>query len=49
MDDDSKHKVDDWDDGCALDSEKIGEEESEIVSESDGNTAVFTVEMWTFL
>ena len=43
--DDSEHKVDDSDDGWVLDSEEIGEEESQIVSESDGNTAVSTVEM----
>ena len=44
MDGDSEHKVDDWDDGWVLDSEQIGEEESEV-SESDGNTAMLTVEM----
>ena len=43
--DDSEYKVDDSDDGWVLDSEEIGEEESQIVSESDGNTAVSTVEM----
>ena len=40
MDDDSEHKVDDSDDGWVLDSEQIWKEESEIVSESDGNTAM---------
>ena len=49
MDDDSEHKVDDLDDGWVLNSERIREEESETVSESDGNTAVLTVEMWAFL
>ena len=44
MGDDSEHKVDDQDDGRVLDSEQIGEEESEA-SESDGNTAMLTVEM----
>ena len=43
--DDSEYKVDDSDDGWVLDSEEIGEEESQIMSESDGNTAVSTVEM----
>ena len=45
MDDDSEHKVDDLDGGWVLGSESSGEEESEIVSESDGNTAVLTVKM----
>ena len=27
----------------------IGEEESDIVSESDGNTTMLTIEMWAFL
>ena len=45
MDDDSRHKVDDLDNGWVFDSAKIGQEESEVVSESDGNTAVLTVEM----
>ena len=40
MDYDSEHKVDDLDDGWVLNSERIREEESETVSESDGNTAV---------
>ena len=40
---------DDNDDGWGLDSEKNWEEESETVSESDGNTAVLTVKMWAFL
>ena len=44
-DDDSQHKVDDSDDGWVLNSEQIGEEESETVSESEGNTAMSTVEM----
>ena len=46
MDDDSKHKVVDSDDGWVLmfDSEQTGEEESEIVSERDGNTAMLAVE-----
>ena len=48
MDDDSEHNVDDSDDGWALDSEWIGEEESEVVSDSDGNTAMLTVEMWAY-
>ena len=43
--DDSEHKVDDSDDGWMLDSEEFGQEESEIVSESDCKTAMFTVEM----
>ena len=41
----SKHRDDDSDNGWVLDSEKTGEEESEIVSENDDNTAVLTVEM----
>ena len=45
MNDDSEHKVDDPDDGWVLDSEYIGEEEREVVSESDGNTAVLPIEM----
>ena len=47
MDDDSKHKVADSDDGWVLmfDSEQTGEEESEIVSEIDSNTAILTIEM----
>ena len=49
MDDDSKHKVDDLDNGWVLNSEQIGEEESDIVLENDGNTAVLTVKMWAFL
>ena len=49
MDYDSEHKVDDSDDRWVLDSEWIGEEESETVSESDGNSAMLTVEMWAFL
>ena len=48
MDDDSEHKADDSDDGLVLDSEWIGEEESEDVSEGDGNTAILTVRMWAF-
>ena len=49
VNDESKHKVNNVDDGWVLDSALIGEEESDIVSESDGNTAMLTVEMWTFL
>ena len=49
MDYDSEHKVDDSDDGWVLDSEYTGVLESEVGSESDGNTAVLTVEMWGFL
>ena len=49
MDDDSEHKVDDSDDGRVLDSEEIREEECDIVSENDGNTAMLTVEMSAFL
>ena len=49
MDDDSEHKVDDSDDGWVLYSEWIREEESDIVPESDGHTAMLTVEMWAFL
>ena len=45
MDDNNDHKVDDSDSGWVLDSEEIGEEESEIVSDSDSNTAMLTVEM----
>ena len=45
MDDDSEHKVDELDDGWELDSEWTGEKESEIVSESDDNTAVLAVRM----
>ena len=45
MDFNSEHKDDDSDDGWVLDSEEIGEEESQIVSESDGNAAVLIVEM----
>ena len=45
MDDDSEHNVVDSDDGWMFDSEQTGEEDSEIVSESDGNTAMLTVEM----
>ena len=45
MDDDSEHKVVDSDDGWVLDSVYTGEEESDIVSESDGNTAMLTVKM----
>ena len=40
----SKHKVDYSNDGWVLDSGENGEEESKIVSESDGNTASLTVE-----
>ena len=47
--DDSEHKVDDSDYGRVLDSELIGEEESDIGSESDGKTAMLTVEMIAFL
>ena len=43
--DDSEHKVDYSDYGRVLDSELIGEEESDIGSESDGKTAMLTVEM----
>ena len=49
MDDDSEHNVVDSDDGWMFDSEQTGEEDSEIVSESDGNTAMLTVEMWAYL
>ena len=49
MDDDSEHKVADSEDGWVLDCEWIGEEESDVVSESDGNTAMLTVEMYAFL
>ena len=47
--DDSKHSVEDSEDGWALDSEYTDEKESEIVSESDGNAAMLTVKMWAFL
>ena len=49
MNDDGEHKVDDMDGWLVLDSEKSGEEESDIVSESDGNMAMLTAEMWAFL
>ena len=49
MDFDSEHKDDDSDDGWVLDSEYTEVLESEVGSESDGNTAVLTVEMWAFL
>ena len=49
MDFDSKHKDDDLDNGWVLDSKYTGEKESEIKSQSDGNTVMLTVEMWTFL
>ena len=42
-------KLIDLDDGWVLDSEKIGEEESGVVLESDGNTAMLTVKMSAFL
>ena len=45
MDDDSRHKVDVLDNGWVFDSAKIGQEESEVVSESDGNTALSSVKM----
>ena len=45
----SKHKDDDSDNGWVLDPEKTGEEESEIVPENVGSTAMLTVEMWAFL
>ena len=45
MDFDSEHKDDDSDDGWVLDSEYTEVLESEVGSESDGNTAVLTVEM----
>ena len=45
MDDDNDNKVDESDDGWVLDSEETGEEESEVVSERDGNTAMLTIEM----
>ena len=48
MGDDSGHKVVGSDNGWVLDSEYIVEEESGIVSESDGNTAMFTVKMSRF-
>ena len=41
MDDDSEREVDDSDNGWVLDSEQ----ESEIVSESEGNTAMLIVEL----
>ena len=44
MDGDSEHRVDDSDYGWLLDSRQIGEE-CEVVSDSDGNTAMLTVEM----
>ena len=47
--DDSEHKVDYSDYGRVLDSELIGAEESDIGSESDGKTAMLTVEMIAFL
>ena len=34
--------------GCLI-LNKFVEEESEVVSESDGNTAILIVEMWAFL
>ena len=46
--DDDEHKVVDSDDGWVFDSEYTCEEESETVSESDGNTAMLTVETWAF-
>ena len=51
MDDYSEHKVDDSNDGWVLDSEKVGEKESDIVSDSenDGNTAMLAAEIWVFL
>ena len=45
MDFDHEHKDDDSDNGWVLDPEKTGEEESEIVPENVGNTAMLTVEM----
>ena len=45
MDFDSKHKDDDLDNGWVLDSKYTGEKESEIKSQSDGNTVMLTVEM----
>ena len=49
MDVDSEHKVDDSDDGFALYSKSIAEEESEVVLDSDGKTTMLTVEMCAFL
>ena len=49
MDDDSEHKVDDLDGGWVLGSESSGEEESDILSESDVNTAMLIVEICAFL
>ena len=49
MDDVSEHKVDDSDDGWVLDPEWIGEEKSDTVSESDGNTVMLTIKMSAFL
>ena len=49
MNDVSGHKNDDSDDGRVLDFKYIGEEENEVVSESDGNTGKLIVEMWAFL
>ena len=46
MDADNEHKADDSDDGWMLDFEYTAEKQSEIVSESDGSTAVSTVKMW---
>ena len=40
MDDGSKQKFDDLDNGQVLDPELIGEEENDIVSESDGNATM---------
>lgn len=45
MDADNEHKADDSDDGWMLDFEYTAEKQSEIVSESDGSTAVSTVKM----
>ena len=47
-DDVCEHKTGDLDDGWVLDCKYIGEEEIDIASVSDGNTAILAVEMWAF-
>ena len=49
MDSDSEHKGHDSDDGWVLDSEWTWEKESEILSESDNNTVMLTVEESIFI
>ena len=45
----SENEVNDWVDGWEPASEWAGEEKSEILSESDGSTAVLTVQVQIFL